>query len=115
MNRTIQQMARAMLDESGTLATFCHEVAFTTVTILNQANVRVNSTQTPHELWYGNTPTINTLKFLEANVISKGVMKNLVSLSPKQMMVFFLVTLLEVKDINVIIKDLGKLLKVLML
>ena len=42
-------------------------------------------------------------------------MKNLVSLSTEQMKVFFLVTLPEVKDINVIIKDLGKLLKVLML
>jgi hypothetical protein len=52
---------------------------------------------------------------LEANVTSKGLMKNLVSLNPEQMKVFFLVTLPEVKDINVIIKDLGKLLKVLML
>jgi len=52
---------------------------------------------------------------LEANVTSKGPMKNLVSLKPEQMKVFFLVTLLEVKDINVTIKDLGKLLKVLML
>ena len=34
------------------------------------------------------------------------------SLNPEQIKVFFLVTLPEVKDINVIIKDLGKLLKV---
>ena len=34
---------------------------------------------------------------------------------PEQMKVFFLVALPEVKDIKVIIKDLGKLLKVLML
>eukprot|EP00253_Pinus_taeda_P033923 PITA_33923 len=52
MNRIVQQMARAMLDESGTLATFWGATAFTIVTILNQENVRVNSTQTPHELWY---------------------------------------------------------------
>jgi len=52
---------------------------------------------------------------LEANVTSKRLVKNLVSLNPEQMKVFFLATLLEVKDINVIIKDLGKLLKVLML
>ena len=42
-------------------------------------------------------------------------MKNLVSFNPEQMKVFFLVTLPELKDINVIIKYLGKLLKVLML
>ena len=50
MNRTIQQMARAMLDESGTLATFWGEVAHAAVVILNKTNVRVNNTQTPHEL-----------------------------------------------------------------
>eukprot|EP00253_Pinus_taeda_P003625 PITA_03625 len=51
MNRTIQQMARAMLDESGTPATFWGEAAHAVVVILNKTNVRVNSTQTPHELW----------------------------------------------------------------
>ena len=50
MNITVQQMARAMLDESGTRATFWGEAAFTSMTILNKTNVRVNSTQTPHEL-----------------------------------------------------------------
>eukprot|EP00253_Pinus_taeda_P023547 PITA_23547 len=52
MNRTVQQMARAMLDESGTPATFWGEVAYAAVVILNKTNVRVNNTQTPHELWY---------------------------------------------------------------
>ena len=63
MNRMVQQMAHAMLDESRTLATFWGEVAFAAITILNKANVRVNSTQTPHELWYGKTPTIKYFKF----------------------------------------------------
>jgi len=39
MNKTIQQMAHAMLDESETLATFWGEATFVDVTILNQANV----------------------------------------------------------------------------
>eukprot|EP00253_Pinus_taeda_P027919 PITA_27919 len=52
MNRTVQQMAHAMLDESGTPATFWGEAAYATVVILNKTNVRVNNTQTPHELWY---------------------------------------------------------------
>ena len=47
-----------MLDESGTPTTFWGEDAFTTVTILNQENVWVNNTQTPHELWYGKTPIV---------------------------------------------------------
>ena len=55
-------MARAMLDESGTPATFWGEAAFVVITILNKTNVRVNSTQTPHELWYGKTPTVKYFK-----------------------------------------------------
>eukprot|EP00253_Pinus_taeda_P021733 PITA_21733 len=58
MNRTAQQMARAMLDESGTPATFWGEDAFVAVTILNKANVQINSNQTPYEIWYGKAPTI---------------------------------------------------------
>ena len=65
MNRTVQQMARAMLDESGTLATFWGEATLAAVTILNQANVRVNSTQTPHELWYGKTPTVRNKCYIK--------------------------------------------------
>jgi len=42
---------------------------------------------------------------LEENVTSKGLMKNLASLNLEQMKAFSLVTLLEVKDISVIIKD----------
>ena len=58
MNRTVQQMARAMLDDSGTPDTFLGEATHTTVNILNKAHVRVNSDKTPYELWYGNPPTV---------------------------------------------------------
>ena len=58
MNRTVQKMARAMLDETGTPTTFWGEVAFSVMTILNKANVRVNRNQTPYELWYGKPPTV---------------------------------------------------------
>ena len=62
MNRTVQQMARAMLDESGTPATFWGEAAHAAVVILNKTNVRVNNTQTPHELWCGETPSVKHFK-----------------------------------------------------
>eukprot|EP00253_Pinus_taeda_P033541 PITA_33541 len=52
MNIIVQQMDRSMLDESRTPATFWGEATFVAITILNQANVGVNITQTPHELWY---------------------------------------------------------------
>lgn len=115
MNRTIQQMAQAMLDESGTPATFCAEATFAAITILNKKNIRVNNTQSHHELWYGKTPTVNTSKFLEENSTSKGLMETLAILNLEHMKEFFLVTLPKVKDISVIIKDFGRVLKVLML
>jgi len=62
MNKTFQQMARAMLGKSKTLTTFSGEAAFSAVTILIKANVWVNNTQTTHELWYGKTPTVKYFK-----------------------------------------------------
>jgi len=44
MKRMVQQMARAMLDESGTPTTFWGEATFVVITILNKSNIRVNST-----------------------------------------------------------------------
>ena len=115
MNKTVQKMACAMLDKFGTPATFWGEVAFATVTILNQANVRVNNTQTPHELWYGKTPTVKYFKVFGSKCYIKRTDEKLGKFEPRVDEVFSLVTLLEVKDINVVIKDMGKLLKVLML
>jgi len=51
---------------------------------------------------------------LEANVTSKGLMKTLENLNLEQMKAFSLVTLPTTKDITITIKDLEKLLKVLM-
>ena len=62
MNIVVQQMAQATLDEPGTPPTFWGEATFVATTILNRENVRVNNTQTPHELWYGNTPTVKYFK-----------------------------------------------------
>ena len=50
MNRIVQQMARAMLDDSGTHDTFWGEATHTIVNVLNKAHVRVNSDKTPYEL-----------------------------------------------------------------
>ena len=83
MNRTVQQMARAMLDESGTPATLWGEAAFTVVTILNQENVRVNRTQTPHELWYGKTPTIKYFKVFGSKCYIKRTDEKLGKFEPR--------------------------------
>ena len=83
MNRTIQQMAWAMLDESRTPATFWGEAAFVVVTILNKTNVRVNNTQTPHGLWYGKTPTIKYFKVFGSKCYIKRTDENLGKFEPR--------------------------------
>ena len=76
-------MARAILDESGTPATLWGEVAFAVVTILNQANVRVNGTQTPHEVWYGNTHTIKYFKVFGIKCYIKRTNEKLGKFEPR--------------------------------
>jgi len=83
MNRTIQQMARAMLDEFGTPATFWGEAAYATVVILNKTNVRVNSTQTPHELWFGKTPSVKHFKIFGSKFYIKNTDEQLGKLEPR--------------------------------
>ena len=72
MNRTVKQMARAMLDESGTPATFWGQAAFAVVVILNKTNIRVNSTQTPHDLWYGETHSVKHFKIFGSKCYIKN-------------------------------------------
>ena len=76
-------MARDMLDESGTPATFWGKEAFATVTILNQANVRVNSTQTPHVLWYGKTPIVKYFKFFGSKCYIKRIDEKIGKFGPR--------------------------------
>jgi len=79
----VQQMAHAMLDESGTLATLWGEATFAAITILNKTNVRVNSTQTPHELWYGKTPTVKYFKIFGSKCYIKRTNENLGKFEPR--------------------------------
>eukprot|EP00253_Pinus_taeda_P027100 PITA_27100 len=83
MNKMIQQMACAMLDEFGTPATFWGEVAFAVFTILNKINVRVNNTQTPHELWYGKAPTLKYFKIFGRKSYIKRTDENLGKFEPR--------------------------------
>jgi hypothetical protein len=62
MNITIQEMVKAMLDESEVPKTFWGEVVQTIVNILNKAHIRVNSDKTPYELWHGISTSIKNLK-----------------------------------------------------
>eukprot|EP00253_Pinus_taeda_P011421 PITA_11421 len=83
MNRTVQQMARAMLDEPGTPETFWGEAAFAIVVIPKKTNVQVNSTQTPHELWYGETPSVKYFKIFGSKCYIKNTDENLGKFEPR--------------------------------
>lgn len=63
MNRTIQKVAHAMLDESETPRTFWGEAEHTKVKILNKSHICVNNDKTPYDLWYSKSPTIKHFRF----------------------------------------------------
>jgi len=72
-----------MLDESGTPPTFWGEVDFAAVVILNKTNVRVNSTQTAHELWYGETPSVKHFKIFGSKCYIKNNDEHLGKFEPR--------------------------------
>ena len=76
-------MARVMMDESGTPTTFWGEAAFAAVVILNKKNVWVNNTQTPHEVWYGKTPTVKHFKIFGSKFYIKNTDENFGKFEPR--------------------------------
>jgi len=58
MNIIVQQMARAIIDDSGTRKTFWVQSTHTAINTLNKAHVNVNSDKTLYEHWYGKTHTV---------------------------------------------------------
>ena len=83
MNRTIQQMARAMLDDSGTPDTFWGEATHIAANILNKAHVRVNSDKTPFELWYGKPPTVKHFRVFGSKFFIKNNNEKLGKFEPR--------------------------------
>jgi hypothetical protein len=55
-------MARTMLNKAKLPDTFWREVVSTTVYILNRAQIRLNNSDTPYELWKGRPTTIKYFK-----------------------------------------------------
>jgi hypothetical protein len=62
MNITVQEMERAMLDESEVPKTFWGELVQTVVNILNKVHIRVYCDKTPYELWHGRPTSIKHFK-----------------------------------------------------
>jgi len=71
------------MDESQTLATFLGEAAFATVTILNKAKFWVNSTQTPHAIWYGKPSPLKYFKVFGSKCFIKRTDEKLGKFEPR--------------------------------
>ncbi|XP_062103129.1 uncharacterized protein LOC133814150 [Humulus lupulus] len=61
-NRTLQEMARVMLNAKGISQRFWAEAVNTACYICNCVHLRTGTTQTAYELWKGKTPNLNYLK-----------------------------------------------------
>ncbi|KAM6587307.1 hypothetical protein CsatA_009912 [Cannabis sativa] len=61
-NRTIQEMARSMLNEISLPKYFWAEAVNTSCYILNRVFIRPNMNKTPYELWKGRKPNIGYFK-----------------------------------------------------
>jgi hypothetical protein len=61
-NRSVQQMARSMMNERNIPQTYWVEAIHTAVHILNKAHLRPHSDKTPYELWFGRPASIKHFK-----------------------------------------------------
>jgi IS30 family transposase len=76
-NRTIQQMARLMMDDKKIGQTYWVEEIHTTVHVINKAHLRPHSNKTPYEVWYGRPPSIKHLKVFGSKCYIKNNNENL--------------------------------------
>jgi len=77
MNKTIQEMAKAMLDEWKVPKTSWRKVVKTIINTLNQEHIRVRNNKTPYELWNGRPTSINNFKILRRKCYIKRSEDNL--------------------------------------
>lgn len=73
MNKTIQQMTRATLDEFGKPHTLWGEESDTTINILNKTHILVNSDKNPYELWFGKPPVVKHYRFFGRKSYIKNI------------------------------------------
>jgi hypothetical protein len=75
--RTVQQMARSMMNEKNNGKTYWVEAIHTTVHILNKYHLKPHSDKTPYELWYGRPASIKHFKVFGSKCYIKNNNENL--------------------------------------
>ena len=84
MNRTLQEMARCMLLESGLPEFFWAEATQTAAYIRNRCTSRSTSSDaTPYEIWYGSKPIVSHFKIFGAQAFVLNKNPNLGKFDPK--------------------------------
>lgn len=82
-NRTVKEMDRTMLNEANLPDKHWKEAVHTSVYILNRVQIRVKSTFTPYELWYGKATSIKYFKIFGCKCYIKRDEENLGSFDTK--------------------------------
>jgi hypothetical protein len=76
-NKTVQQMARSMMNEKNIGQTYWVEAIHTAIHVLNKAHLRPQSDKTPYELWYGRPASIKHFKVFGSKFYIKNNDENL--------------------------------------
>ena len=76
-NRTVQEMARTMLNESKVGDRFWREAIHTSVYIQNRCMLRPNEDKTPYEMWFGRKATVKYFKIFGSKCYIKRIDQNL--------------------------------------
>jgi FtsZ-interacting cell division protein YlmF len=76
-NRSVQQMARSMMNERNIPQTYWVDAIHTTVHILNKAHLRPHSDKTPYELWFGRPASIKHFKVFGSKCYIKNKDENI--------------------------------------
>jgi hypothetical protein len=76
-NRSVQQMARSMMNERNISQTYWVEEIHTVVHILNKAHLKPHSGKTPYELWFGRPASIKHFKVFGSKCYIKNNDENI--------------------------------------
>ena len=76
-NRTVQQMARSMMNEKNIGQTYWVKEIHTAVHVLNKPHLRPHTNKTPYELWYGRPASIKHFKVFGSKFYIQNNYENL--------------------------------------
>jgi regulator of extracellular matrix RemA (YlzA/DUF370 family) len=82
-NRTVQEAARTMLNEAKLPDKFWRDAIYTTVHILNRAQLRPNHDKTPYELWFGRPTSVKHFRTFGSKCYIKNDEDNLGKFDPR--------------------------------